>query len=304
MYTRDLLGDAQVPDVRKTLPGVLTLSVATLIWGTTFVVIRKLVALPAIPLPPSAVIAGRFILAAVLFLPFLRLDRNLWRGGIELGVLLWAGYATQAIGLQYIGAGRSAFMTALYVAFTPAMVVLSGRRVAPIVAVAAALALAGTALLSFDREPPNRGDAWTILSAVFWAAYILRLEGWANRLPINALTAVQLLVVAVLSVGWAGIEMALPGGQQAIRGINWPAVLNVLYLGVVATALTTWLQATGQRTVPAPQAALLYSMEPVWAAFFAWLAFGERFGRNGWLGAAAILTAAVTSQWASNRRTA
>ena len=77
----------------------------------------------------------------------------------------------------------------------------------------------------------------------------------------------------------------------AARGpVAWGAVL---YLGVVATALTTWLQTWGQRHVPAPQAAILYTLEPVWAAFFAYLALGERLSPSGLLGALLVLLATL-----------
>ena len=82
-----------------------------------------------------------------------------------------------------------------------------------------------------------------------------------------------------------------------MRHLPWVSLGAVAYLGVVTTALTTWLQAVGQRTVPGPQASLLYTMEPVWASLFAWLIAGESFGPTGWAGAALILAAAVGSQW-------
>ena len=77
-------------------------------------------------------------------------------------------------------------------------------------------------------------------------------------------------------------------GDAHVRGAR-----AVLYLGVVATALTTWLQTWGQRHVPAPQAAILYTLEPVWAAFFAYLALGERLSPSGLLGALLVLLATL-----------
>jgi drug/metabolite transporter (DMT)-like permease len=165
-----------------------------------------------------------------------------------------------------------------------------------VVWVAAALALAGTAVLSYDRAPPNLGDLWTLVTAVTYAVYILRLEPLANRFGALPLTAVQLWVVAALSAGWVAAE------GHAIAVMDWKPVAAVLYLALVTTALTTWLQAIGQRTVPAAQAALLYTLEPVWAVAFAWLVVREGLGVRGWAGAAAILGGAVVSQWPALRR--
>ena len=71
---------------------------------------------------------------------------------------------------------------------------------------------------------------------------------------------------------------------------------------MAATALTTWLQLIGQKIVPGPSAAVLYTVEPVWASAFAWVYFGERFGPRGWAGAALLLAAALLSQWPPPRK--
>lgn len=271
--------------------GVAALTVATLIWGSTFIVIHQLEVRGPTVISPGLQIFARFAVAALVFAPALRRGTKLWLNGLELGFWLWCGYGTQAIGLRYTGPSRSAFITALYVVFTPALAVLAGQRLRAVVIIAAAMALAGTALLSYDGSPPNRGDAWTLLAALTWAVYIFRLERAAKAFPARSLTAVQMVVVAAISIVWVGAERAGP------ITLTWRAGAMLVYLGLAATALTTWLQTIGQRTVPAAQAALLYAMEPVWAALFAWLVFGHRFGPKGWIGAAAILVAVVVSQW-------
>jgi drug/metabolite transporter (DMT)-like permease len=273
------------------LRGAALLSLVTLVWGTTFVVIRALVADRADPLPPGVLTLSRFAVATALFLPFCRRDPRLWAAGLELGFWLWCGYATQAIGLRHTTVGRSAFITVLHVVFVPAMTALAGRRVRSVVWLAAAMALGGTALLSYDGAPPNRGDAWTLLTAATYAVYIVRLERYADRLAPSPLTFVQLAVVTALSCGWVAAE------RPPVPAFTWPVLAAAAYLGVAATAVTTWLSAVGQKTVPGPQASLLYSLEPVWACAFAWLLFAERFGPSGWAGAGLILAAALLSQW-------
>lgn len=109
-------------------------------------------------------------------------------------------------------------------------------------------------------------------------------EVHARAFPSLPLTAVQVLGTALFALPWVLAE------GEAWGPVAWGAVL---YLGVVATALTTWLQTWGQRHVPAPQAAILYTLEPVWAAFFAYLALGERLSPSGLLGALLVLLATL-----------
>ncbi|WP_038055758.1 DMT family transporter [Thermus amyloliquefaciens] len=262
--------------------GLLALNLLTLLWGTTFVVVKGAVG----EMAPSLLVLLRFLLASLFFLPWaLRLPKGVWGPGLELAFWLLLGYASQAVGLMYTSASRSAFITALNVVLVPLLLGLAGRRLGP-VWLAALLAFLGVGLLSYDpRQPPlNVGDLWTLLTAFTYALYIVRLEVHAKTFPSLPLTAVQVFGTAFLALPWAlweGVEW---------EGIPWGAVL---YLGVVATALTTWLQTWGQKYVPAPQAAILYTLEPVWATLFAFLVLGERLGVTGLLGAVLVILATL-----------
>jgi drug/metabolite transporter (DMT)-like permease len=281
----------------------------TLIWGTTFILTRWLETDRAAPLPPSMLIALRFVLAALLCSPALLnggRSMGLWLAGAELGFWLWCAYSSQAVGLAQTTVGRSAFITSLNVVFVPGLAALAGRRVPPRVWVAAGLALVGTGLLCNDGGRPNIGDAWTLVTAVTYAVYIIRLERYTSHFPSMQLTATQLWAVALFSAAWAGADLTFhstPGheaGWAALQRLwSLPAETwaQICYLGIAATALTTWLQTIGQKSVPGPQASLLYTLEPVWAALFAWIGSGEGFGRAGWAGAALIFAAAIGSQW-------
>ncbi|GGN06114.1 transporter [Thermus composti] len=254
--------------------GLLALNLLTLLWGSTFVVVKGAVE----GMDPSLLIFLRFLVATLFFLPWLsRLPRGALGPGMELAFWLFLGYASQTLGLAHTSASRSAFITALSVILVPLLLRLAGRKVGPAF-LAAFLALAGVGLLSYDPyQPPfNVGDLWTFLTALAYALYIVRLEVHAKAFPSLPLTAVQVLGTALLALPWAWAE-----GMDLGR-VDWGAVL---YLGVVTTALTTWLQTWGQRYVPAPQAAILYTLEPVWATFFAYLVLGERLSPSGLLGA-------------------
>lgn len=270
--------------------GLVYLNLVTLLWGTTFVVVKGAVE----SLAPSALVFLRFLIAAPFFLPWSRIRGGVVWAGLELSFWLLLGYATQAIGLQYTSASRSAFITALNVVLVPLLLSLAGRRPGRLW-IAALLAFLGVGLLSYDpNQPPlNPGDLWTLGTAFTYALYILRLEVYARVYPPLPLTAFQLWGTALLAFLWMGLE------RPSLDQVPWGAVA---YLGLVATALTTWLQTLGQGQVPALQAAIIYTMEPVWATLFAWALLGERVGLVGAAGGAFVLLATLWAQTPLSRR--
>jgi drug/metabolite transporter (DMT)-like permease len=241
------------------------------------------IALPDIK--PNVLMVWRFSIAAVVLLPFVRRDARLWRAGVELGLWLWAGYWTQIIGLQYTTVNRSAFITSLSVIFVPMIAAIRGRRISWLVWLAAVMAVVGVGLLSYDLSPPNIGDAWTLACAIIYAMFIYRLE-WASRqfaaLP---LMSASMIVVAILSGACVAIEH-----PALSTSMPWKAVI---YLGLVATAITTTLQVIGQRWLPAPEVGVIYTLEPVFAAVFGYVFLREMPGARGIMGAVLIVVAAI-----------
>uniref|UniRef100_A0A0G4I7K5 EamA domain-containing protein n=1 Tax=Chromera velia CCMP2878 TaxID=1169474 RepID=A0A0G4I7K5_9ALVE len=242
------------------------------------------------------------------------LGPSTWRAGVELGFWMFLGYALQAVGLETTSASRSAFLLYLNVKFVPFFArVLLGRDISLATWVSALLAVAGTFLLSNDGSPPVEGDLWSIAAAAASAIFILRLEGAAGKFPAAALNAASLFAVA----GFCGVWLVADTFREAWRdgagmpklGVQlerWKGELSgpgretageaVVYLGVVTTALSNFIQTVGQRRVPAETAALIFATDPVWAALFAYLWLGETLGAQGLAGAALILGAAVSQQ--------
>jgi len=144
--------------------GIALLTFTTFLWGTTFIVTKHTLD----HFPASELILGRFLVAGIIFLPFLRLGKKLWLAAFELGFLLWVGFATQTIGLRYTTVDRSAFITAMHVIFVPVFAGMMGRSTRLLVWLAALVSLAGVGLLSHDGSPPNRGDLWTLACAISW----------------------------------------------------------------------------------------------------------------------------------------
>ncbi|MBD2067177.1 DMT family transporter [Leptolyngbya sp. FACHB-671] len=267
--------------------GILLLLMTTLVWGTSFPLLKQMMG----SISPSAILAVRFGVAAIAFLPWLRrLNMSLIRDGVLLGFVYFAECTFALIGLETISANRSAFVVSLNVIFVPILASLLGQRLPGRILVAAGVAIAGIGILSWEGGGLNRGDFLTFGCAIGIAIYILLLEWITPRHPTQPLVAVQLSVMALLSGAWALPQLTTQVGEIA----NHFYVL--LYLGLVVTATPIWTQTLAQRWISAHEAALLYTFEPVFAAIFSFWLLGEALGVRGFLGAGFILFATFLSQ--------
>lgn len=268
--------------------GILLLVFVTVVWGSTFPIVKDATA----SLAPATLLAWRFTLAMIVLVPFLlRATRRLWRDGFVLGVWLTIGYASQTLGLQTTSANRAAFITGLSVVLVPLWLALTAKQKLSVRLWGAAMfALAGIGLLSWEGGALVIGDAWVLLCAVSYAGYILALERLAAEHASLPLTAVQVAATGLLCWAWA----LFSGGAVLPSGAGqW---LPLIYLGLIATAFTTLLQTIGQRRVTAPEAAIIYALEPVTASIFSFLLLGERVGLRGLAGGALVVLAMVLSQ--------
>lgn len=278
------------PDMsREHLTGISLLLVVTMLWGSTFVAIKGVVDTTA----PSVLIFGRFLIAALIFLPWLPRRADVWWAGVKLGFWLCLAYAAQTIGLQYTSASQSAFITVLNVIMVPLLAALGGHRITPPIWISAFMAIIGVGLMTNGLSQLNIGDAWSLLCALGYAIYVLKLGEYARRFPALELTCTQLFGVVGFALIWVGVE------QPAFDHLPW-AIL--LYLGIGTTALTTWLQTMGQQHLSAAEAAIIYTLEPVWAAVFAVIILAEHLGLLSWSGAAVICIATLVSQWPALRQ--
>jgi drug/metabolite transporter (DMT)-like permease len=268
--------------------GVLLLVFVTLIWGSTFAIIKE--TLKTVPVP--ILLALRFSVAALILL-WVRPERRTLVPGIVLGVLSFAGYATQTIGMLTTSASKAAFITGLSVILTPIVGAIWLRQGVPLRAwLAALLALVGLGLMTLN---PNEGlvvgDFWVLGTALAYALYIVYLgEIAAQHKPI-VLTSLQIIVVALLSWGWAVPEL------YVLKNLSLSAISALLYLALFATVLVLWLQALAQRVVPAYAAALIFALEPVFAAIFAYFLLGETLSVQGWLGGALVVLAMIIGEF-------
>jgi drug/metabolite transporter (DMT)-like permease len=275
---------------RNPILGIFLLVLVTALWGSTFPILKVLIQ----TVPASVINFIRFSIACIILLPFARNSKGLGKAGLELGFWLFASFATQLIGLFYTTSNRSAFITALNVIFVPILWALAGHRVRILIWAAAGMALVGCGILSFDGTQPNLGDLWTLGTAISYAIYIIRLEIHSPKFPAISLATAQLIPILIFSAIWMLLDPA--ARSMKLSQIPW---VWMLFLSIAATAGVICLQAVGQRMIDAPQAAVIYTLEPVFAAIIGYFMLNEVLGTRGLIGAAMILIAAAGSQTVS-----
>jgi drug/metabolite transporter (DMT)-like permease len=258
----------------------------TAAWGSTFFLLKDVVE----RVPVSDFLAVRFALAAAavwLLAPrsVSRLTSAERRSGALLGVVYGGAQLLQTVGLQHTSASVSGFVTGMYVVFTPLLGALLLRaRIGRTVWVAVAIATAGLAVLSLQGLSVGGGEALTLASAVLYALHIVGLGVWSSGRNALGLTVVQLLTItAVCGVG------AAPGGLVLPQtGADW---LALVYMALVAGALALVVQTWAQAHLAATRAAIIMTMEPVFAGLFAVLLGGERLGPRVVVGGGLVLAA-------------
>jgi drug/metabolite transporter (DMT)-like permease len=266
----------------------------TAFWGVTFVVVKDAVALA----DPFTFLALRFSLGAVL------LTFAAWRGirsaalvraGSGLGVLLFLGFAAQTSGLQFTTPSRSAFLTGLSVLLVPFLSIAFHRRRPPpaslfgvALAVGGLWALAGGSALGIPQGL-GKGEQLTLLCALAFALHITLIERLARRHAAAPLVAVQLWTVALL----ASVALCVLGPRLAATPALWSAVLIT---GIGGSAVALLLQAWAQARTTAVRAALVYALEPVFAAAYSVALGREQLGGRELAGGALIVLGVLVSE--------
>ncbi len=270
----------------------LLLFATTFIWGGTFVVVKWGLG----DLSPLLLNAFRFSIAALLLFIFfprhiLQTDRDTLYKGNLLGLLLFLGFATQTLGLQYTTASNSAFITGMMVIFTPFFqVVVEKRMPQPTHLLGIAIVLVGLWFLTSPYGAGfNRGDGLTLLCAMIFGLYIVILDIVSKGYDILHLTFVQILVSAAL--GWVCAAMF----EMPYLRLTLDLIWVLAYLSVLATLLTTYVQTRFQRDTTPTRAVLIFTVEPVWAGILGALLLQEQLGLLGMVGGGLIIAGILAS---------
>lgn len=284
----------------KTLKAEMLLLLAAIIWGFAFVAQR--VGMDHVG--PFTYNGVRFMLGALSLLPLLWLGRRAaapispggWRpilgGGLLAGLILFAGASLQQVGIVYTTAGKAGFITGLYVVIVPLLGLLWGHRTPWSTWIGAALALAGLYLLTLtDDLTLAEGDGLVLIGALFWAAHVLVI-GWLSGRHIEPvlLACLQFVVCAVLSLATAAATETV-----TLAGL-WGGAMPILYGGLLSVGVAYTLQVVAQRDAPPAHAAIILSLETVFAALGGWLLLDEILSGRGLLGCALMFAGMLLSQ--------
>jgi drug/metabolite transporter (DMT)-like permease len=262
------------------------------VWGATFVLVKDAVE----HYPLYAFLALRFTIAVVAFSlifprSFRRFAPGTLRVGVLAGALLTVGYVFQTWGLQGTTASKAAFITGMFVVFTPLMQAVILRHPPHAVTLAGVgLSVTGLWLLSgASADGWTVGDTRVLVCAVAYAAHMIVLGSLGTRHDVGALTLTQLAVVAMVC---SAISLAVERPGLPADGSVWFALVLT---GVLGSAVAFAVQTYAQRHISPTKTALVLVTEPAFGGLFGWLA-GDYFGIGGLAGSALILGGMVLAE--------
>lgn len=271
----------------------LALLCTTLIWASTFVAMK----IGLRDISPILMTAIRFTIASFFFLIVFRkqifpLKSEAVIKGTILGFFLFLGFIAQNIGLNYTTASKSAFITSLMVVFVPIFQFVFEKR-SPTVGnvVGIIIVLGGLWLLtSPEGSEFNVGDVLTFLCAILFAYYIVYLD-----IASKTMTAIQLSFLQSASSSVFALVATFAFENYFVIPSS-SLIITVVYLTVFATVLTTFVQTKYQKDTTPTRAAIIFTIEPVWASIYAYFILGETLGSLGIVGGALIVTGVLVSE--------
>ena len=260
------------PSRRSGLWSDIGLFYCAAIWGSTFIVTKG--ALDSVD--PVVMVGIRFVISAALLLPWVLKRRNRTRHmaeGFFLAVFLASLYLTQTCGLVYTTASNSGFITGLFIIFIPVFMFLF-RREKPtgLQGLSALLAIAGMWLLTGGARGFNAGDALTLVAAASYSVHLIITDKYVKA----SADAVLLVFHQFWMVGAVSFALALlRGAPLSVAGVNAWGV--IIFLAVFPTLTAFFIQMLAQRHSEPFKVGIIFTLEPVFAALFAWTLGGEEF---------------------------
>ncbi|MHA1456474.1 MAG: DMT family transporter [Promethearchaeota archaeon] len=248
------------------------LIITTVLWGTSFIITKSITK----DLPP-------------LFYRFKGFNKKTLYGGIITGILYFISITFQTYGLQTTTAGKAGFVTGLGTVLVPFMMwFVYKKRVKSRVWIAVVLSVVGMGFLLLEGESGVFiGDMLVLVCAVFYAIFIVANDDYVRKVDIYLFSALQLATLSLLSLG-----------SSLVLGENWNISSKpmdfwviMVYMGIGVTTLTFLFQNYGQQHLTPAKTAIIFTLEPVFAAFFGFLFGGELLTVFGLIGATIIFIA-------------
>jgi drug/metabolite transporter (DMT)-like permease len=287
--------------VSRHLKADLLLVACTLIWGASFVVVKAALADASV----FAFLAIRFavaasVLAALCFRDLRTLNAASLRAGAVMGCCMFGGYAFQTAGVELTTPSKAAFITGFSVVLVPVFLGLFARqRIGPAIWSGALVAVAGLYYLTVPSSgfgDLNRGDLLVLCGAVAFALHIIAIGRYARQHSPGALNLLQ-VTMTMLLICLAG-SLLTAAGRESFE-VAWTArlVAAVLLTGVLATAVAFSVQVWAQQHTSASHAAIVFTLEPVFAALTSFVFFHERLGLRSLWGATLILAGNLLAEF-------
>ena len=282
--------------------GTIILLISAFIWGTSFVAQRMAtnymdsVAYNSIRLAIGSV----FLFIVILITDFIKKKAHKevqnWNletlfGGLILGVCIFFATTIQQVGLETTAAGKSGFITALYIAFVPIIGLLCKKKTPLVGWFAIPIALLGFAMMSIHEDfTIELGDTLTLLCAIIFAQQILLLDTFNKVDPIK-ITFMEFFVAAIIGLIWMGSAGSTPSPTQMVQCI-WP----ILYVGILSSGVAYLGQTIGQRMVNPALATLLMSLEAVFALIAGGILLHETHSAQEAIGVVIVFIAVMIAE--------
>ena len=277
----------------KTWQADLILLFVAAIWGSTFIIVKKATS----DMPTFMFLATRFSVAAIS-LAILRphkkywLNKDMWKSGFLIGVVLFGGYGFQTLGLQYTSAAKTGFITGLSVVLVPVIVAIFDKKLpAKKTTLGIVLATIGLGLLSLNGFSIALGDFLVFLCAICFALHIYSVAHFSKRYDAISITTIQILTVAILST--IATFLFETGATVVWSGSVWWALILT---AIPATSLAFLAQNGLQRYTTATHTALIFASEPAFSYIFAYMIANEVLTTQNTIGAVLILLGVVFAE--------
>lgn len=289
--------------MRKFISELILIGVV-IIWGLAFIWqnIASKVLGPLTVVGLRSLIAVIFITLVAILVPSLyrsqapklmgevSSSKKLWLG-IMCGVVLFLAMYIQQIGIGMTTAGKAGFITVLYICIVPFIGMFLGNKLNKFFIIGLILAVVGFYLLSVKEEfSLELGDIIVFISAIFFGIHIIVIDYSALRVNSMFLSIIQLVVVAIFSLGLALIK------ETIILGDILSVVSPLLALGILSSGLGYTGQIIAQREIPPHTTSLIMSLESVVAAIGGVLILNEHIGLREGIGMVVVLVGIIISQ--------
>ena len=294
--------------MKNSVKGSISLLIAVIIWGTTFIAQSVGVELIG-PFTFQVIRCGMAVLFLIPLTLLMELrsvgfkasilrwfDQKLWKGGMICGLALFVAANLQQIGLIYTDAGKAGFITAMYIVLVPILGLFLKQKPPRTAIAGVVLAVVGLYLLSCTGASGiNIGDLCIMGCALAFAVQILCVDRFASSLDGLRLNCVQALVVTVVSIPFMATETIV---MADILNCWFP----LAYAGVLSMGVAYSLQIIGQKHMSPTPASLIMSLESVIAAVSGWLLLNERMTTPELIGCCLVFAAVILSQLPDKKR--